>query len=111
MLELPLSCNEAVDQVSKVLLDAGFQVERSFDLQSARGALRAPELCPCPHHGTADCSCQYVVLLVSEGDDPPTSLIAHGQEHRTLFSIESSAEPSATELRLHALIDSLKLAA
>ncbi len=99
-IDIPLSCDEAVERISHAFQAAGYQVERSFDLQSARQALRVPESCPCPHHGTAQCSCQYVVLLVSL-DGPPVSLSAHGQEHHTVLAFEGSAagHPAVKHLR------------
>jgi hypothetical protein len=42
----------------------GFRVVRSFDLRSALAPLTAHVDCECPHHGTAKCTCQFVVLLV-----------------------------------------------
>ena len=45
----------------------GLYVVRSFDLRSAMAAHAG---CECPHHGTAQCTCQFVVLLVY--GDPST---------------------------------------
>jgi len=39
----------------------GLYAVRSFDLRSA---LDAHGGCECPHHGTAQCNCQFVVLLI-----------------------------------------------
>ena len=36
----------------------GLTVMRSFDLRSA---LAGQPSCECPHHGTAECNCQYAV--------------------------------------------------
>lgn len=105
----PLACNEAVNRISNALRRDGFQVERSFDLQSARNALRAPQECACPHHGTAECSCQYVVLLVQRGAGPPVSLIAHGREGQTAFTVEPSGDRDQFERRLWELIEGLEL--
>lgn len=103
----PLSCNEAVRRISGVLSRDGFQVQRSFDLQSARQALRAPQECACPHHGTTECSCQYVVLLVRRGDSPPVSVIAHGQGGQTTFTVEPPGGRVAFEQRLLELLEGL----
>ncbi len=46
----------------------GLHVVRSFDLRSA---LTPHVNCDCPHHGTAQCTCQFVVLLIY--GDPSTS--------------------------------------
>jgi hypothetical protein len=45
------------------LMVHGFQVERTFDLHAARMSQLD---CPCPYHGTGDCTCQMVVLLTKE---------------------------------------------
>lgn len=82
-------CREATEQLSRDLAGAGLRVTRSFDLQSARQALRDPEGCPCPHHGTTDCTCQYVVLLVGLGTEPPLTLVAHGHDGATQLSMDA----------------------
>jgi hypothetical protein len=54
----------------------GVRLERSFDL---RTALHDQPDCPCPHHGTAQCTCQYVVLLAYEetASGSPAVLTVH----------------------------------
>lgn len=51
----------AAQVVTQTLTRHGFYVVRSFDLRSA---LAAHGRCECPQHGTAKCTCQFVVLLV-----------------------------------------------
>lgn len=104
-LSIPLACNEAVSRLSAALQQAGFRVERSFDLQSARAALRVPSACPCPHHGTAECSCQYVVMLVARDGGAPLSLVAHGQEQHTLFSFEPGTDNSGAALAIRTRLE------
>lgn len=87
---IAIDCREAAEQLSRDLAEAGLRVTRSFDLQSARQALRDPEDCPCPHHGTADCTCQYVVLLVGLGNEPPLTLVAHGHDGATHLSMDAA---------------------
>jgi hypothetical protein len=66
------------------LLQAGLRALQTFDLHSAR---LAQHDCPCPNHGTEDCDCQMVVLMVY-GDSPePVTLILHGNNGQTRFSI------------------------
>jgi hypothetical protein len=62
-------CNgeTAARAATEALTRRGFRVVRSFDLRSAM-ATHAD--CECPHHGTAQCTCQFVVLLVY--GDPST---------------------------------------
>lgn len=90
-----MDCGVVAEQLSHKLAAAGLRVTRSFDLQSARQALRDPQGCPCPHHGTADCTCQYVVLLVDGGASAPLTLVAHGHDGRTHLSMDGPAASAA----------------
>ena len=62
-------CNgeTAAQATTEALTRRGFRIIRSFDLRSAMAAHAG---CECPHHGTAQCTCQFVVLLVY--GDPST---------------------------------------
>ncbi|MCF6277499.1 MAG: hypothetical protein L3J16_01960 [Anaerolineales bacterium] len=81
-LKQPLT--EVLVQTTQQLKQAGLQVEQTFDLHVAR---LAHTNCLCPHHGTDQCSCQMVVLLVRcEGEDPLT-LILHGSDEATNLSV------------------------
>jgi hypothetical protein len=92
---LLVDCGRMAERLSHDLGAAGLRVTRSFDLQSARQALRDPESCPCPHHGTAECTCQYVVLLVDAGGDSRLTLVAHGHDGETHLSIDGLGSVSA----------------
>jgi len=65
-------CNgePAAQAATEALARRGFRVVRSFDLRSALAPLAAHADCECPHHGTAQCTCQFVVLLAY--GDPST---------------------------------------
>ena len=60
---LLFNCNgeTAAQAATQVLIRQGLRVVRSFDLHAA---LATHADCECPHHGTEQCSCQFVVLLV-----------------------------------------------
>jgi hypothetical protein len=58
----------------------GLHVVRSFDLRSA---LIAHDGCECPHHGTAQCDCQFVVLLVYGDAAEPVVITMHSRDDRT----------------------------
>jgi hypothetical protein len=85
--------------VSAKLTGAGLRVVPTFNLKIAR--LAHPD-CSCPYHGTDDCNCQMVVLLVYDKQDDPVTLVIHGQgdkawlsfatpvETRSRYSLESS---------------------
>ena len=83
-----LACDEATERLSRELGGLGLDVVRSFDLQSARRALRDPEGCPCPSHGNLECTCQYIVLLVHPPIGAPLTLIAHGHGGKTRLSLD-----------------------
>ena len=61
---------------------------QTFDLHAARLGL---EDCPCPQHGTSDCDCQMVVLLVYGEAAEPAVLVLHGSDGQTWLSLVQSA--------------------
>ena len=83
-LVLDQACDQVLAWVNEQLTGDGFRVVPTFDLQVAR--LAHPD-CPCPHHGTNDCNCQMVVLLVYRKQDDPATLVIHGQDGRTWVSL------------------------
>jgi hypothetical protein len=68
--------------------DAGVQVMRSFDLQAARSAHTQ---CTCPHHGSDQCSCQMIVLLVYDNELSPVTLVVHGKDDVTHLGLISGS--------------------
>jgi len=90
-LVLKRDCSEAVQWISDCLNQSGLQVVQTFDLHTAR---IDPSLCSCPHHGTEQCDCQMVVLLVYENGFPPASIIAHGHDCQTWFMLVDSPHQS-----------------
>lgn len=83
-LVLDQACNQVQAWVNQQLTDAEFRVVQTFDLQVAR---LAHSDCPCPHHGTKDCNCQMVVLLIYGKQEDPATLIIHGQDGRSWVSL------------------------
>src|SRR5512143_1866503 len=72
------SCDQAVADATQKLVAANLQVIRTFDLQVARSSYAAQGNCNCPFHGTEQCDCQIVILLVFREGYLPTSLVVHG---------------------------------
>jgi hypothetical protein len=91
---------DAVPWAEQQLTQAGFEPLRTFDFQVARA--RQP-LCPCPHHGTDQCDCQMVVLLVYGKTSQPLSLVVHGHDEMTWMYIVNTPQQRA-DARLLALI-------
>ena len=90
-LVLKKDCGEAVRWISNHLTQSGLQVVQTFDLHTTRFD---HSLCSCPHHGTQQCDCQLVVLLVYENGYPPASVIAHGHDGQTWFTLVDSLKQS-----------------
>lgn len=96
LVTLQADCEEATTQAAQLLSGAGLQVVRSFDLRSAR---MAHADCTCPHHGTAECTCQFVVLLVYGQDGAPMSLVVHGHDGQTWLSfVDTPQQPADMKL-------------
>jgi len=104
ILEQP--CDDAINWVARQIDRAGLHVVRTFDLLVAR---QTQASCPCPHHGTEQCDCQMVVLLVygTGGYTPsigqPISIVAHGYDGQTWFSVVDTPQQRA-DPRLEAAI-------
>jgi len=94
-LALDQTCEQVQDWVHQRLTGAGFRVVQTFDLHVAR---LAHSDCPCPHHGTDDCNCQMVVLLIYQKKDGPVTLVIHGQDGRTWLSL---ANPTGQRTNQH----------
>lgn len=82
------------------------QTVRSFDLHSA---LATQPDCECAHHGTALCTCQFVVLLVYGEAAEPLVITAHSRDNQTEVQIVDDTTavpvPFLTEQVLAALVD------
>ena len=111
-LALNQSREQAEAWVKEKLTLAGFRVVPTFDLQVARSA--HPE-CPCPHHGTDDCNCHLVILLVYGKQEDPATLVLHGQDGKTWISLAppietgsgQNLESSVRHILVHRYSDSL----
>ncbi len=77
-------CDTAVTEITGALENAGLRVMPSFDSSLAASPAA------CPHHGTEQCDCQIVILLVYGKDGYPATLMAHGQDGETWISIASA---------------------
>src|SRR6266540_2239663 len=88
-LALDQTCEQVQAWVYGKLTSAGFRVVQTFDLHIAR--LAHPD-CPCPHHGTDECNCQLVVLLVYGKQEDPATLVLHGQDGKTWISLATPIE-------------------
>lgn len=83
-LTLNCSCDEALLWSSRNLRQQGMRVVQTFDLHAARHPVAD---CPCPSHGTGECDCQMLILLVYGEALEPVTLMLHGNDGRTWLSI------------------------
>lgn len=88
-MQLRSSWQDVAKRLDSILHDSGYGVVKSFDLQMARQELQDPASCPCPHHGTAECTCQYLVYLVYADSDQPLTLVLHGYDNQTQIATET----------------------
>ena len=78
----------AISWISQQLISLGLIVKPSFDLKTAKSAHID---CTCPHHGTVQCDCQIVVLLVYGENEGPITLVVHSQEGRSYLSMTGTS--------------------
>jgi len=84
ILTLKASCDKSLSWLKERLPTVGLRLVQTFDLQAAR---LTSEDCPCPHHGTSQCDCQMLVLLVYGSAAEPATLIMHGNDGQTWLSL------------------------
>ena len=89
ILTLQSDSQTAIEGSIRRLEQFGLQVMRSFDLKVARAAHVG---CTCPHHGTDQCDCQMVVLLVYGPDGSPVTLVVHGHDSQTHIALVDTPE-------------------
>ena len=98
-------CKVSTAQAMRLLAEAGLRIVRSFDLHSARAVHSG---CTCPHHGTHQCTCQMVVLLVYGANGAPVTLVVHGHDKQTWFSLvdipQQPADPQVRNMIAQALV-------
>lgn len=97
LLTIPAGSQTAIPQAIQALQGKGFIIVPSFDLQVARAAHRH---CSCPHHGTEQCDCQLVVLLVYDQTEEPVTIVAHSSDGETRFElVDSPQQPANPRLK------------
>ena len=101
ILTLRQSAELTVAWAMQRLMVCGFQVERTFDLHAARMTQLD---CPCPYHGTSDCTCQMVVLLVRSPKIQPVTIVVHGRDDQTSLSLVDMANQSTDQSIIQALL-------
>jgi hypothetical protein len=101
-------CDEALQWTKKLLLQAGLRSIQTFDLHAARAGSHD---CRCPNHGTDQCDCQMVVLLVYGNAAEPVTLILHGNDGQTQLSIADDPRQRADAKLITVIQQALELKA
>jgi hypothetical protein len=94
------------EAVMMALARHGLLVIRSFDLRSA---LNAQGGCECPHHGAAQCNCQFAVLLAYGKPAEPVAVTLHSCDNWTEIWLVHDAmtipNPNLAEKVMVALVE------
>jgi hypothetical protein len=85
-------CDEALQWTKEQLSRVGMRAVQTFDLHTARAGLHD---CSCPNHGTEECDCQMVILLVYGNAEQPATLFLHGNDGQTWLSIADNPQQRA----------------
>lgn len=101
-------CDEVLQWTKKQLLQAELRSIQTFDLRAARAGSHD---CPCPNHGTNQCDCQMVVLLVYGKTAEPVTLILHGNNGQTQLSIADDPRQQADAKLIMVIQQALELKA
>lgn len=105
---LSLNCpsDKSLAWLKERLAPANLRVVQTFDLTTARQALGG---CPCPHHGTEQCDCQMVVLLIYANGVEPATLILHGNDGQSWLSLVERPGQQPGEKMVRAIQKALKI--
>lgn len=89
---LNMDAEVAVRVTTRRLEQHQLRVVRNFDLRDALHSQNSP--CTCPHHGTARCKCNYVVLLAYDmgepGRRPAGKVVIHSHDGTTWLSVPAT---------------------
>jgi hypothetical protein len=88
LITINLTVEKAVIWLEQELAQRGVETRRSFDLRSSR-ALAAG--CLCPHHDTAVCDCQMIVLLLYGLTPYLVPIVMHSYEGQTWLTVTDNA--------------------
>lgn len=91
-LSVKQPCDDTLQWAKKQLSESNLRPVQTFDLHAARAGLHD---CSCPNHGTDECDCQMVVLLVYGQAEEPVALILHGNDGKTWLSIADHPQQSS----------------
>lgn len=98
-------CDETLQWTKKQLSQANLRAVQTFDLHTARIGLHD---CPCPNHGTDECDCQMVILLVYGDSGEPVTMILHGNDGQTWVSMADTPNQKSNAIAATAIRNALE---
>lgn len=98
-------CDETLQWAKHQLSLADLRTVQTFDLHAARAASHD---CQCPNHGTDECDCQMVILLVYGIATEPETLILHGNNGQTWISMADTPNQKKNTLVTTAIRNTLE---
>lgn len=107
-LSINHTCDKTLQWVKKQLSQASLRAVQTFDLHAARVGSHD---CPCPNHGTNECDCQMVVLLVYGKAAEPVTLILHGNDGQTWVSIAADPQQRVDAKLINSIRQALEIKA
>jgi hypothetical protein len=105
VLSVSQTCNQTADLLKRRLMERGWKTLQTFDLHETRFAIDG---CSCPHHGTQECDCDMVVLLVYGMEPEPVTVLLHGCDGQTHVAFPEDAESKIKQASLVALRQALE---
>lgn len=83
--------------LTRQLGNLGMRVLTTFALQTDQPFQTG---CTCIHHGSGSCGCRMSVLMIYGNDPSPASIVVHGCEGTTWFSlVDNPQQPIEPQLR------------
>lgn len=80
LMVINAQCSQLAGPLKETIDEAGLWAFQSFDLRTTRAV---HDGCTCPNHGTSECTCELIVLLVYRALGNPISLILDGRDGMT----------------------------
>ena len=95
LLDLPFDRETSVAYIVQQLSNTGLHAARSFEIDSACGSLTTGI---CSHDLNSACTCQMVVLLVTDSCPEPVSIILHSYSSKTEIYIDETEKGSRQDI-------------
>lgn len=104
LLTLRMDGETATKSLTEALEGAGLQIVPSFDLQTARATQTN---CTCPYHGTEQCNCQMVVLLIYPQFGEHVTLVIHSHNEQTHISLVDNPQQQPNTEIVNLILETL----